>query len=231
MIRSIVRRPLFSAVAAVAVLGGTGAAHVSGTTSDQPRFSEAAFVAPAVLSAQAQAEASSQTVADAADRSFEVTSGERIVQQQAATEDARLAAEAEAQRVAAEAEAARLAAEAAAAAEAARAAALEEASRNAQRDPRGAAQAMIADRGWGADQFGCLDRLWTKESNWTWNADNPSSSAYGIPQALPGSKMSSAGADWETNPVTQITWGLGYIESRYGTPCSAWSHSQSNNWY
>ena len=84
---------------------------------------------------------------------------------------------------------------------------------------------MVADRGWNDAQFGCLVKLWTKESNWRWNADNPTSSAYGIPQALPGSKMASAGADWRTNPVTQITWGLGYIAARYGTPCSAWAHS------
>ena len=76
-----------------------------------------------------------------------------------------------------------------------------------------------------------MDSLWTKESNWRWNADNQSSSAYGIPQALPGSKMSANGPDWATNPVTQIAWGLSYIESRYGTPCSAWSHSRANNWY
>ena len=63
------------------------------------------------------------------------------------------------------------------------------------------------------------------------HADNPSSSAYGIPQALPGSKMASAGSDWESNPATQIEWGLGYIADIYGTPCGAWDHSQSNGWY
>ena len=98
-------------------------------------------------------------------------------------------------------------------------------------DPRTIARALLAEFGFGADQFGCLDSLWTRESNWTVNADNPSSSAYGIPQALPGSKMSSAGSDWATNPVTQIRWGLGYIEDRYGSPCSAWGHSQSRGWY
>ena len=66
-----------------------------------------------------------------------------------------------------------------------------------------------------------------RESGWNVYADNPSSSAYGIPQALPGSKMASAGADWATNPVTQIRWGLGYIQDRYGSPCGAWGHSQS----
>lgn len=98
-------------------------------------------------------------------------------------------------------------------------------------DPRVIAQALLADYGWSLEQFGCLDSLWTRESNWRVNADNPSSSAYGIPQALPGSKMSSAGADWATNPVTQIRWGLGYIADRYGSPCGAWSHSQGNGWY
>lgn len=98
-------------------------------------------------------------------------------------------------------------------------------------DPKEIAKMLLAEFGFGSDQFSCLDSLWTRESNWRWNADNPTSSAYGIPQALPGSKMASAGADWATNPVTQIRWGLGYIQGRYGTPCSAWGHSQSVGWY
>jgi hypothetical protein len=98
-------------------------------------------------------------------------------------------------------------------------------------DPRDIARALLASYGWSEDQFGCLDSLWTRESNWNPLADNPNSSAYGIPQALPGSKMSSAGADWETNPVTQIKWGLGYIADRYGSPCGAWGHSQSRGFY
>ena len=93
------------------------------------------------------------------------------------------------------------------------------------------ARAMVADRGWSSSQFGCLDRLWEKESGWNYRAQNPSSGAYGIPQALPGSKMASAGSDWRSNPATQIEWGIGYIADRYGTPCSAWAHSQANNWY
>lgn len=98
-------------------------------------------------------------------------------------------------------------------------------------DPREAARALLSEFGFSSDQFGCLDSLWTRESGWSSTADNPSSSAYGIPQALPGSKMSSAGSDWATNPVTQIRWGLGYIQDRYGSPCSAWGHSESNGWY
>lgn len=93
------------------------------------------------------------------------------------------------------------------------------------------ARAMLSGHGWGDDQFSCLVSLWNKESGWNYRASNPSSGAYGIPQALPGSKMASAGADWQTNPATQIAWGFGYISGRYGTPCGAWSHSQSVGWY
>ncbi len=98
-------------------------------------------------------------------------------------------------------------------------------------DPKQVAQVLMGRFGFSADQFGCLDSLWTKESGWSSTAANPTSSAYGIPQALPGSKMASAGADWATNPATQITWGLGYIRDRYGSPCGAWSHSVSYGWY
>lgn len=90
---------------------------------------------------------------------------------------------------------------------------------------------MAAARGWGDDQFACLLALWNKESGWRVNAANASSGAYGIPQALPGSKMATVGADWQTNPATQITWGLGYIAGRYGDPCGAWAHSESSGWY
>lgn len=92
-------------------------------------------------------------------------------------------------------------------------------------------QQLAAQRGWGDDQFGCLLQLWNHESGWRVNAQNGSSGAYGIPQALPGSKMASAGADWRTNPATQITWGLNYIAGRYSTPCGAWSSFQSKGWY
>jgi len=98
-------------------------------------------------------------------------------------------------------------------------------------DPRTIARALLSTYGWSQDQFGCLDSLWERESHWNVYADNPNSSAYGIPQALPGSKMASAGADWADNPVTQIKWGLGYIQDRYGSPCGAWGHSQSHGFY
>jgi len=79
-------------------------------------------------------------------------------------------------------------------------------------------------------QFGCLVDLWNRESGWRYNAEN-ASGAYGIPQALPGSKMASSGADWQTNPATQINWGLGYIKSTYSTPCGAWDHEEADGWY
>ncbi len=101
-------------------------------------------------------------------------------------------------------------------------------------DP-GTAQAiaydMVMARGWDQSEFDCLVALWNKESHWNVYAHNKNSGAYGIPQALPGEKMATAGADWATNPATQITWGLGYIGGRYGSPCVAWGYSQSRGWY
>ncbi|MFE9649874.1 lytic transglycosylase domain-containing protein [Streptomyces sp. NPDC006365] len=82
-----------------------------------------------------------------------------------------------------------------------------------------------------ADQFQCFSDIVERESSWNYQADNPTSDAYGLMQALPGSKMSSAGADWATNPATQIKWGLSYMDGRYGSPCGAWEFWQANNWY
>ena len=143
------------------------------------------------------------------------------------------AASIEADRVAAEvaAAAAAEAAAQAAAAEAARSQSL--AAGNTPAAARATAQAMAASQyGWGADQFSCLNQLWQKESEWKYDAVNSNGGATGIPQALPGNKMATAGSDWATNATTQIAWGLGYIKaSSYGTPCAAWAHSQANNWY
>ncbi|ROR92315.1 lytic transglycosylase domain-containing protein [Nocardioides aurantiacus] len=101
----------------------------------------------------------------------------------------------------------------------------------AKADPKVLARRLMPEYGISASEFGCLDSLWSGESEWSTTADNPTSSAYGIPQALPGSKMASAGPDWATNPETQIRWGLGYIRDRYGTACSAESFKQGNGWY
>ena len=95
------------------------------------------------------------------------------------------------------------------------------------------ARSMMASYGWDEAEFTCLVELWHNESGWSWSATNPSSGAYGIPQSLPGWKMASAGSDWLTNPATQITWGMDYIESVYGSPCSALEKwlARSPHWY
>jgi len=89
----------------------------------------------------------------------------------------------------------------------------------------------LLEMGWESDQYSCLVTLWERESNWRVNAKNKSSGAYGIPQSLPGAKMASEGADWLTNPQTQINWGLKYIKGRYGSACGALAHSNKFNWY
>ena len=103
------------------------------------------------------------------------------------------------------------------------------------RDPDGArevAKSLMEEKyGWGNKQYACLDDLWIKESNWNYRASNKRTGAHGIPQALPATKMDSAGTDWRTNPVTQISWGLRYIDVRYDTPCKAWAKFKRSNWY
>ncbi len=93
-------------------------------------------------------------------------------------------------------------------------------------------QRLAGGYGWGSGpQWTCLDELWTRESGWRMVCNYQGSGAYGIPQALPASKMASAGADYMTNPATQIRWGLGYIRSTYGDSCTAWAHEQADSWY
>jgi len=228
-------------VATAVVLGaGVVAAATGAVTASSPGVSAGGSTTALVQAAAPvpvdPADLPADTDADLRTERAQAADEREQVRVEQAAEAARAAAEQEAAERAAAEEAQRRADEEAAAraAEQARAdreAEAEAVSRSAQRDPRSVAAAMVADRGWSSDQMSCLDSLWSKESGWQWDADNPTSSAYGIPQALPGSKMASAGADWETNPVTQIRWGLGYIESSYGTPCAAWSHSQANDWY
>lgn len=93
------------------------------------------------------------------------------------------------------------------------------------------AQAMLGQFGWASNQLSCLQPLWQRESGWEVTAYNAGSGAYGIPQALPGSKMASTGADWQTSAATQIKWGLGYIKEIYGSPCAAWAHEEMDGWY
>jgi hypothetical protein len=96
---------------------------------------------------------------------------------------------------------------------------------------RRTACSLLPSFGFATGQMPALDNLWERESGWNHLASNPSSGAYGIPQALPGSKMGSVASDWRTNPATQIKWGLGYIKDRYGSPAAAWAFFQANNWY
>lgn len=100
---------------------------------------------------------------------------------------------------------------------------------------------MVTNYSWGNSEYACIVNLWERESNWNPTADNPTSDAYGIPQALPGEKMATAGTDWKTNGDTQVKWGLSYVAERYGTPCEAWAFWQETdpskksgipgNWY
>lgn len=107
--------------------------------------------------------------------------------------------------------------------------AMTQSERLADADPREIGRALLDDYGFSADQFGCLDSLWVSESDWEVDADNPTSSAYGIPQAL--TQLHDLPADYMTSAESQIRWGLGYIQDSYGSPCSAWSFKQANNWY
>ncbi|QIG39663.1 phospholipase [Microbacterium sp. 4R-513] len=133
---------------------------------------------------------------------------------------------------AAAAAAAAAAAEAQRQAEAAAAAAASQAAANTPEGAQAAARQIAASEyGWGDGQFSCLVSLWDRESDWNYQAYNSGSGATGIPQSLPGSKMASAGADWQTNATTQIRWGLGYIAGSYGSPCAAWGHSNATGWY
>jgi hypothetical protein len=97
--------------------------------------------------------------------------------------------------------------------------------------PQQIAEEMLGSFGWSSGQFSCLDPLWSHESGWSVSAYNAGTGAYGIPQAMPGDKMASAGSDWRTDAATQIRWGLEYIKGTYGSPCGAWDHEEATGWY
>lgn len=178
-----------------------------------------ALAAPNDMSADRLAELTDDVVEGAA-----TVKGKTAALQDALTS----AKEAAAAHLAAEAE--RVAAEKAA--EKARRAAAALAAANTVDGAKATARRMGAERyGWGDGQFSCLSSLWAKESGWNYQAYNDNGGATGIPQALPGSKMATAGSDWRTNASTQISWGLDYINRAYGSPCAAWGHSQAVNWY
>ncbi|NGO70266.1 lytic transglycosylase domain-containing protein [Streptomyces sp. SB3404] len=179
--------------------------------------------------AEAREKAEAKKKADAKQRAAEARKKAEAKQRAEAARKARAkAAAAEKRRKAAAARAARAKA-------AAERAAKEAASRSAQRAapaaPSGSPQQIARQIIGNEAQFQCFSQIVERESGWRADAQNPSSGAYGLVQALPGSKMASAGADWRTNPATQITWGLGYMNDRYGSPCGAWSFWQANSWY
>lgn len=227
---TVVRRPAVTAGMALALVG-TGAVGVG--TNDAVADSE-----PFTLSAAATNQATQLAKESFADNS-------RISSERAGANAQRAALNAKTEAIAkAKADAAAKAAKAKAEALAkARIASAEKAARdkqraaiisNAQADPRSAARELAASEyGWGGSQWNCLNLLWEGESSWNFKAENSSSGAYGIPQSLPASKMASVGADYRTNPVTQIKWGLNYIKLSYGSPCSAWNTWQSRypHWY
>lgn len=217
VISGALRRPLASAVAFAAVAGVSAAGYASST---KPHTSAASFTASPAAASQAAEISNNQIDTNAAlskARRAGVQRASALTQQRKVAADDAAAALSRARKAAAE--------------RAARERDRQDILARARSNPRAVARLLVADRGWADAQFGCLDSLWAKESGWSWNAENSSSGAYGIPQALPGSKMSSVGSDWATNPVTQIKWGLQYISSRYGTPCGAWVKSQASNWY
>jgi hypothetical protein len=172
-------------------------------------------------------------VAQRRDESLVLAAEEAAAAQAAARKQAAAAAARAAQQQAADQQAAQQQAAQQQAAQQAQAASSSSAASAAQ--PSGSAQqiaeGMLASYGWSSSQFSCLNSLWNEESGWNVTASNPSSGAYGIPQALPGSKMASAGPDWQTDATTQIRWGLGYIQSTYGSPCAAWDHEEADGWY
>ncbi|MBP2418158.1 hypothetical protein ACFFOM_08850 [Microlunatus capsulatus] len=189
----------------------------------------------ATLSAQQQAVAEKQTAlaaeraAAAAQRKAEKAQAKAEAAR--AEKKARAAAKAEA-RAEEKADAAREKAEAEAAEEARRERVKEQGYEPGTTDPRAMARQILQNRfGYGADQYSCFDNIISRESSWRVDATNASSGAYGLAQALPGSKMASVAGDWRTNPATQIIWAVGYMDDRYGSPCQAWGFWSANNWY
>ncbi|GAA1100500.1 hypothetical protein GCM10009663_48960 [Kitasatospora arboriphila] len=215
-----------SATAVTAVGAVVGAASGSEGTTTQT-----VDVASATLLADVPSGAQAQTISD----NFARQASAQQVSADAAAKKA--AEEAARQKAAADAQAKADAEKAAKAAEEAKRKADEEAANRAAARtalaavPAGSVQAMAAQIIGDANQFSCFSEIVKRESGWDYTATNASSGAYGLVQALPGSKMASAGADWKTNPATQIKWGLNYMNSRYGSPCDAWSFWQSHHWY
>ena len=206
------------------------AATLPAGSSPAPASADAAYTT--TTGQQAAAQSSSEGVGQAVmfTRMHSLQAGR---QQQVAAEKTAAAKAAASKAAAAKAAAAKSAQQAAARKAAAQRA--QSAHRAAATTPSGSpeqiAERMLGQFGWSSSQFSCLQPLWEHESGWSVTAENPTSGAYGIPQSLPGAQMASAGADWQSNAATQIRWGLTYIQGRYGSPCGAWAHEESDNWY
>lgn len=216
----VVRRPLLSAGAALALVGASAAGYAK--AGDTTSGSTGAFTVPQAALSQAGERSSEQRE----HTSYRQQATGALAQRQSAAVDVTTAEQAaEAARIRAEREAAQ--------AQASRDAQRRAVVANAQQDPRAVARLMLPDYGWNDSQWSCLERLWVGESGWNHTARNRSSGAYGIPQSLPASKMGTVAPDYLTNPVTQITWGMRYIKASYGTPCGALSfwNSKSPHWY
>jgi alkylation response protein AidB-like acyl-CoA dehydrogenase len=221
-----------SATAVTAIGSVLGVAHANeGTTQTQPQ--QSTDVAGSTLLADIPAGAEAQTISDNIGLQAQAQqSAADAAAQKAAAEAARqkAAAVAHAKAAAAKAAADAAAAKAAAAQKAAEAAALARAQLTqdySQSDLRNLVDSIVGN----AAQAQCFSNIVTRESGWNVQATNPYSGAYGLVQALPGDKMASVGADWRTNPVTQIKWGLSYMNSRYGSPCDAWAYWQVHSAY
>jgi hypothetical protein len=234
-----VRRLAQHAIVGVGFSAFVATSAVAGLSSPAEQTSAIAVPAPIVeISAPAAASGGDELAAERAAKARanrELSRAQVIAAKQAAKRDKSLGKQSKA----IAAEHARIKAEIAAAAKkaaeerAARARAL--ANRGYEpgiTDPKEIARQILNNKfGYGSNQFDCFDNIIMRESKWDINATNPSSGAYGIPQALPGSKMASEGSDWRTNPATQIIWGIKYMKDRYGSPCGAWSFKSSRGWY
>ena len=218
--RNAFGRPVVTAGVAAAVLSaGAMAATVSGGTASAEPLTFAIDGLTSTTSTEQVRTEQEDAVRVAADRSATNAQRAAAAAKSAAVEKARAAALAKQRKAATE--------------RAARASERKRIIANAQEDPKSVARMLLPEFGFSEAQWPCLDQLWIGESDWRWWVANPSSGAYGIPQSLPASKMATMGADYRTNPVTQIRWGLDYIEKSYGTPCNAldvWQ-SRSPHWY
>jgi hypothetical protein len=235
-----VRRLAQHAIVGVGFSAFVATSAVAGLTSPAEQTSAIAVPAPIVeISAPAAASAADELGAERAAAKVRTNRELTRAQVVAAKQAAKRAKSLGKQTKAIAAEHARIKAEIAAAAKkaaeekAARARAL--ANRGYEpgvTDPKEIARQILKNKfGYGSSHFDCFNNIIMRESKWDINATNPSSGAYGIPQALPGSKMASEGSDWRTNPATQIIWGIKYMKDRYGSPCAAWSFKSSHGWY